>query len=218
MISYSFAIHLPLLQGEAPTVAALRQESSGRLVVVRIGEPQERHFHTGVMSYVATLAEEIATIDSSASILARLVFSGLAFGPGELAQLLDGRWPEESYATVAVGQGAGRARLDAVSDGLGQGLPLNRFHVPRAGIIAALNLAYNQPGKLVVALRPSDAAKLREQMASFAERANRIPANDPEAVMEYPGEGMVMALGVGVWHAFSAAAAMRQWQSERLGG
>jgi hypothetical protein len=216
-ISYTFSVHLPLQQGDAPTVAVLRHEP-GRLLVVRIAEPEGRGFHGQVMGLVVRLARDIAAIDRVPHISARLLFSGLAFGAAELAELLTGRWPAESYAVVTLGQGASKPRLDTSEDGLGGDLPFNRFSVPRGALIQALNLAYNQPGKLTVALDADEVRLLREQMNVFSERANRQPANDPDAVMEYAGEGRVVSLGVGVWHAFKSAEAMRQWQQERLAG
>ena len=213
--SYLMSIHIPLLQSDPPVLAVLRREDERRLLAVKIGPVRGRRFHEDVMAYVATIATQIAGIDRTAHIEAHLLFSGQAYGAADVDQLLGGRWPAESYSVATVTPGAGEAGLKPRGR---TPAPVNRFVVPRAAIISTLNLAYAQPGCLVVAMAREEAEGLARQMAVFAERANRVSTSDPDAVMEHEGEGQVIALGVGVWHAFAANAALLQWGLERVDG
>lgn len=212
MPTYLMSIHIPLLQSEPPMVAVLRREAD-RLLAVRIGAVRGRRFHEDVMTHVAELATLIAGIDQTSHIETHLLYSGQAYGASDIDQLLAGRWPVESYSVATVTPGAGEATLKPRGKSTA---PVNRFVIPRMAIISTLNLAYAQPGRLTVAMSQDEADALGKQMAAFAERANRISSNDPEAVMEHEGEGRVIALGVGVWHAFAADAALLQWGMERI--
>ena len=216
MNRYSIAIHLPLLQNELPAIAVLRRDEAGQLLAIKIDEAPERYFHGGVMTHVADLAGKIAAIDGTPNIQAHLIFSGRGYGPGEIHRLLEGRWPPESYSIVSVTQSAGQASFDGPGDRLSPTAPHNVFTVPRLAIISALRFAYDEPGQLAVAISPEEGALLQSQMSAFSERANRVTLNDPDAVLEFEGEGRVLALGVAVWSAFHADAARCQWGQERL--
>lgn len=213
-MKFVFAIHIPLFRGEdiSVTVGYMKGKT---LDVIIFREVPERDFHDGVMPYIARVAGEIAQLVKQAWIDCYLIFSGRGYQPEGYHTLLAGRWPAQSYSLVTVtNAGADTSALDKLEGSgadPGLGYPCNHFVVPRISIIGALNLGYTQPGLMIISAAERERDKVTGQLAEFAERANRISANDPEALLEYQGEGLVMSWGVLVWHEFRADVLRNKW-------
>lgn len=222
--TYLICLFMPVLQGDPPALAILRQEAD-RSTVIKVTEPKGRQFHAELMTYVAELAGSICKIVKAPAIRAHLIFCGNAFQASDLHRMLAGKWPAESWSYVQVTAGAGgAARFMGAGEvlpgsavgGMAEGMPHNRYYVPRLSIISALRFAYEQPGEITIAIKPDEASRLQRQMSVFSERAARMPTNDPEQVMMYAGEGLVTAVGVIVWHACYAASVCRDWMRGRI--
>lgn len=207
---YTFSIHIPLLRGDEPTVAVLRHEKD-KIRVIMFREIRERDFHSELMPYIGRLATEIASLERRTWIDCHLVFSGRGYMPDGYHALMAGRWPAQSYSLVTMTPGGEHDYLEGSGADRDLFYPINHFIVPRVTVIGALNLAYAEPGLVTVAVSEQDKAMISSQLSVFAERANRISSNDPEAMLEYKGEGMVVAWGIGLWHAFRADMLRNEW-------
>ena len=195
---YQCAVHIPLLQGEAPAVSVIRTtQDSTRLV--RIREVLGRRFHDDIMCDVADIAAKCVEIDKTPECRVHMVVSGMALSGADIDSLYWGCWPQQSWSYVRIG-----ASNQPSMDTTDERLPLNQFTIPRLSIINAINHAYNSPGQIGVAIGADDRAVLEKQLAVFTERQLRLSANDPEALIEQEGESLVVAMGVGIWHRFNA--------------
>lgn len=209
-MKFTFSIHIPLERGDDPSVTVL-QHVDRKLNVIMFREVMDRDFHGGVMPYVARLATELANKISRPFIDCHLVFSGRGYQPDGYHALLAGRWPAQSYSLVTMENGEGHDRLQGSGADPGLYYPINHFVVPRLSIIGVLNLAYSEPGLVTIAVGKAETRLVESQLADFAQRANKISTNDPEALLEYKGEGLVVSWGVGLWHAFRADMLRNEW-------
>ncbi len=209
-VSYTISLHLPLLQGDLPTVGVLRHGKDHR--VLKVEEIKGKGFEDNVMLEVALMAERLATMDRADDIQAHLVFSGRSFGHVEVDDILAGKWPQQSYSYVTVPMGAQRPHLIREEESL----PLNHFEVPRLSLISAINYAYEHRGSVYMMLPEEQSNQLTSQLASFTERTATLPANDPDAILEYDGEGRVIALATCLWHHFHAQRVRANWAREQL--
>lgn len=194
-VRYLAAVHIPLLQGELPAVALVRSDaSSSRLV--KLTEVRGRMFHDHIMGYLAELADKLVAIDQATSIAVHLAVSGAALSGADVAGLLAGKWPDESWSFVRL---AGTSDLPQIDDS-DERLPLNQFKLPRMAIVNTINYAYNDPGRIYFSIAEDEGRRLESQLSKFTERAATVPANDPDAILEYEGESLVIATGVAIWH------------------
>lgn len=217
---FTFSIHIPLFRGDDISVTVFRH-GERTLEVIMFREIADRDFHEGIMPYIGGLATEIAKRVGKAWIDCFLVFSGRGYQPDGYHALLAGRWPAQSYALATVTNGASTAEHDKLDGSGGDpvlGLPCNHYVVPRIVIIGCLNLAYSQPGLLTISAGGAERDMVEAQLADFAERANKVSTNDPEALLEYQGEGLVMAWGVGVWYAFRGDILRNEWSQRWKAG
>lgn len=198
-LSYSIACHLPLLQGDMPTLAVIRKHGDD-CRLIRVKEVRGRSFHDDVMADVVEIAEKVMTIDRTAESYVHMVFSGQTLSGADIQELLRGRWPDQSYSYVSLAAGGKQPMLDSTDERL----PFNQYKIPRMSIINAINFAYNEPGRIYFCLSADERDKLSEQLALFTERVATIPANDPDAILEHKGEGRVVAVGIALWHHFHA--------------
>lgn len=198
-LSYQITAHVPLLQGDMPTLAVIRKSGDDHRLI-RVKEVRGRSFHNHVMADVVEVAEKVMAIDKTAETHVHMVFSGQTLSGADIQELLRGRWPDESYSYISLAAGAQQAMLDSTDERL----PFNQFKIPRMSIINAINYAYNEPGKIYFSLSADESNKLGEQLALFTERTATIPANDPDAILEHKGEGRVVAVGIALWHHFHA--------------
>ncbi len=208
MIAYTIAIHIPLLQGEPVSFAAIRRDEDTR--VVKVDEVRGRDFYGDVMLEMAAMAQRLAIHDKETAAYCHLVFSGQGFGHAEIDAMMATDWRAEAYSYVTVSTGAELAKL--VTDDVS--LPLNHFRVSRQSLIQAISFAYHNPRTIYFMLDGKQADALTDQMSAFAQRAATIPANDPEAIMEYKGEGRVIALGVALWYLTNAQRVRSGWAKE----
>ena len=216
-IQYLVSLHIPLLQGDMPCIAVLRRETKAGgddVRVVKVDEIKGREFTGDVLLPLGEMAQRLAQIDGNSDIHAHLVFSGAAFGHGEIAQLMRADWPEESWSYVSVPAGAQLPDLVTTEESL----PMNHFRVPRLALIGALNLAYATPGRIAFVLPPDRVPPLMREFSEFSERTAKLPANDPDAILEYVGEGRVMALATLIWHHLNAQRVRAGWAREYTNG
>jgi len=216
-MKFTVSIHIPLLRGDYPSVVWLHHQG-GRLNILAFRECRDRDFHTGVMPYVGRMATEIAATLQQPFLDCHLVFSGRGYQPDGYHALLAGRWPAQSYSLVTMTIGEGHDRLEGSGSDKTLFYPNNHFVVPRLSIIGCLNLAYSEPGLVMISANRDQLHGVEQQLAEFSERATKISANDPEAMLEYKGEGMVVAWGVGLWHAFRADVLRNEWGQKWLQG
>ncbi len=209
-IQYQFSIHLPLLQGEMPCVSVLRKKSAD-IRVISVKEIPGREMESDVLLELGFMAEKLAGMDSEDSIHAHLIFSGRAMGHVEVDAIMSDGWREDSYSYITVPAGADIPKLK-VED---ESLPFNHFVVPRIALINVINFIYANVGTVALALSSEQSARLGSQLSLFAERAAKLPANDPEAIMEYEGEGRVMSLATNVWHHMHANRVRTNWKEDR---
>lgn len=212
-VSYLMAAHIPLLQGEMPAIAIIRtDENSSRFI--KIAEVRGRMFHEHVMSYLAEIAGKMTAFDKTPSIQAHLVVSGQAFGGAEVGEMLAGRWPAGSWSYARL---AGGSELPSLDDS-DERMPFNQFKLPRMAIVNSINLSYNNPGRIYFSVNADESERLSTQLSKFTERAAAIPANDPDAILEYEGEGLVIATGVALWHHFNSRSVRAGLAREKLKG
>lgn len=198
-VRYLMAVHLPLLQGESPAIAIIRTDAeSSRLI--KVGEVRGRMFHENVMAELERIAGKMCEFDKTPSVYAHLAITGHVFGGGDVAELLAGKWPEESWSFVRLAGGADLPILETSDDRL----PFNQFKIPRMAIVNTINLAYSDPGRIYFSLNEEEGEKLQSQLAAFSERTATLSANDPDAILEYEGEGLVIVAGVAMWHHFNS--------------
>ena len=196
-ITYLAAVHIPLLQGEMPAVALIRTDTtSSRLV--KLTEVRGRMFHEHIMGYLAELADKLVAIDKATSIAVHLTVSGAALSGADISSLLAGKWPDESWSYVRLASGS---ELPSIEDS-DERLPINQFKLPRMAIVNTINYAYNDPGRIYFSINDDEGRRLEGQLSKFTERAATVPANDPDAILEYEGESLVIATGVALWHHF----------------
>ncbi len=209
-IQYQFAVHIPLLQGEMPCVSVLRKKGAD-IRVVSVKEIPGREIEGDVLLELGFMAERLAGMDNEDSVHAHLVFSGRAMGHVEIDTLMLDGWREDAYSYITVPAGADIPKLK-VED---ESLPFNHFVVPRISLINVINFIYANVGTVALALSSEQSAKLGSQLSLFAERAAKLPANDPEAIMEYEGEGRVMSLATNVWSHLHANRVRANWKEDR---
>ncbi|MBC6445236.1 MAG: hypothetical protein GDA50_07415 [Alphaproteobacteria bacterium GM202ARS2] len=198
--SLLFSAHLPMTQGENPTIAAFLQEGE-RYSLVSINETDDTDFDRHVMGRIAALVKVISrrTIGDGAALLrSRLIFSGGGANAWSLARRLAPTFKAGDYDVVEITAG-GRAACRVHAIPL-HGVPKPVSQVPRLIFIGALqDLAAPGQDRIGTELDPKEMEALRAEAVTFEERARKMPTDDPAALMDFQGDGRMVALGIGVW-------------------